>query len=192
MLTIGGIVVVQNLWDLTKSDWASWAQAIGTVAAVIGAFLVARYQIATGKHENAALEQISHGKDLLALQHLAAELAQMCVLANFEKSNYVEQTIYPDAAMEFRNVADMLSKFPVVTVVALGEMETVLHLRRIAIKAALIFERDRDIKGDAFVLRHRAVFATYRTECQQVSIRLQTCVNAVAPEQFTNKLRTHL
>ncbi|QDH59452.1 hypothetical protein [Pandoraea pnomenusa] len=33
-VTIGAIVFVQNVWDLSKSDWAAWAQAIGTVMAV--------------------------------------------------------------------------------------------------------------------------------------------------------------
>lgn len=32
--TIGAIVFVQNVWDLNKSDWAAWAQAVGTVTAI--------------------------------------------------------------------------------------------------------------------------------------------------------------
>jgi len=66
----------------------------------------------------------------------------MCILSNFEKSNQVEASIYPEAATEFRAIANMLGAFSPVGVTALGEMEALLHLRRIAIGASLIFSRD--------------------------------------------------
>ena len=41
VVAIGGVTVAQNIWCLSKADWASWAQAIGTVAAVAGTIWLA-------------------------------------------------------------------------------------------------------------------------------------------------------
>ncbi|WP_186121450.1 hypothetical protein [Burkholderia gladioli] len=46
------VVVAQNLWDLSRSDWASWVQAIGSIAAIFGAYLVGERQ------SNAALASV--------------------------------------------------------------------------------------------------------------------------------------
>lgn len=37
----GSIVLAQHLWKLNRSDWASWAQAVGSVLAVICALWIA-------------------------------------------------------------------------------------------------------------------------------------------------------
>lgn len=44
VIAVGAAVVVQEVWRLTNSEWASWAQAIGTVFAVAAAGWIARYQ----------------------------------------------------------------------------------------------------------------------------------------------------
>lgn len=45
IVTIGTIFIVQNVWDLGKSDWAAWVQAIGSILAIVGAWLGIRYQL---------------------------------------------------------------------------------------------------------------------------------------------------
>jgi len=39
-----GVREVQVTFDLSKADWAAWAQAIGSILAIVGAFLIARHQ----------------------------------------------------------------------------------------------------------------------------------------------------
>jgi hypothetical protein len=175
-----------------SSSAASWAQAVGTVAAVIGAFGVARYQMQAERNRLARIAIADQARELLGLQQLAAELAQICVLSNFEKSNRVETTIYPDAAAEFRYIADMFAAFPTVAVTALGKMEEVLYLRRIAIGASRIFAGDPDLTGDAFVLKHRKVFEKYRGDSLRISIALAERIEEVAPGEFTSQIRRHL
>jgi hypothetical protein len=38
------ITVVQNIWCLSKADWAAWVQAIGTIAAILSAYLIGARQ----------------------------------------------------------------------------------------------------------------------------------------------------
>lgn len=175
-----------------SSSAAGWAQAVGTVTAVVGAFGVARYQIRAERNRLALAETKDQARELLGLQQLAAELAQICVLSNFEKSNQVEKTIYPDAAAEFRSIADMLAVFPTVGVTALGKMEEVFRLRRIAIGASQIFADERDLTGDAFVLKHRKIFAKYQRDSRKISLALAERIEEVAPGEFTAQIRSHL
>jgi hypothetical protein len=192
VITISAIVVVQNVWNLDTSQWAAWAQAVGVVFAVAGSFAVARYQIRADREKSAEAARIDQARQLLGLQQLAAELAQMCLLANFEKSNLQEGRIYPDAAAEFRTIADMLTAFPAVVVTSIGQMETLLHMRRIAVGASAIFDADRTLKGDAFVLKHRNRFNDYGQDCRRYSIELGDAVKSTAPGQFDAQIRTHL
>jgi hypothetical protein len=171
---------------------AGWAQAIGTVAAVIGTFAVARYQIQAEKNRLALAATVDQARELLGLQQLAAELSQICLLANFEKSNRVEKSIYPDAAAEFRTIAEMLAAFPTVGVTALGKMEEVFYLRRIALAAAHIFDRESDLTGDAFVLEHREAFAKYSGDSRRISLALAERIEEIAPGAFTSQIRMHL
>jgi hypothetical protein len=171
---------------------AGWAQAIGTVAAVIGAFAVARYQIRAERDRLAKVATLGQARELLGLQQLAAELAQICVLSNFEKSNRVEKSIYPDAAAEFRGIADMLADFQTVGVTALGKMEEVFRLRRIALGASHIFDREPSLTGDAFVLKHREVFSKYSSDSRKISIALAERIEEVAPGEFSTQIPRHL
>lgn len=38
------IAILGNHYELTKSDWSGWVQAIGSIAAIIGAFWIAKNQ----------------------------------------------------------------------------------------------------------------------------------------------------
>ncbi|MBW0450880.1 hypothetical protein [Paraburkholderia phenoliruptrix] len=44
VLVVGAVIAVQNIWCLSKSDWASWVQAVGSIAAIIGAYIVGERQ----------------------------------------------------------------------------------------------------------------------------------------------------
>jgi hypothetical protein len=44
VLAVGSIIVAQNMWSLNKSDWASWVQAVGSIAAIIGAYVIGERQ----------------------------------------------------------------------------------------------------------------------------------------------------
>jgi hypothetical protein len=124
-----------------------WVQAVGGIVAIFAAFGVARYTVRSDQKRKACEESVAQAADLLALHHIAAELQQMCLLTNFEKSNLRERTIYPDAAGEFSSIAELLASLPVVNVAALGEMESLLELRRTATFCSRIFDEDRDLKA---------------------------------------------
>lgn len=42
--TLVGLAGTANLYNLSSSEWASWVQAIGSIAAIVGAFTVAHNQ----------------------------------------------------------------------------------------------------------------------------------------------------
>ncbi|KUY54348.1 hypothetical protein [Burkholderia sp. RF2-non_BP3] len=191
MVGIAGYNVVD--WKrLDAASWAAWVQAVGGIFAVIAAFGVARYTIRADQKRKAREESVTQAADLLALHHIAAELEQMCILTNFEKSNLCERTIYPDAAGEFRSIAELVASLPVINVVTLGEMEMLLELRRTATFCSRIFEEDGHLKGDEFVLKHRRDFAKFHDRCAHISTHMWDRVEEVCPGHFTDKRRMHL
>ncbi|ANQ84962.1 hypothetical protein dqs_1924 [Azoarcus olearius] len=63
---------------LTPSECASWVQAWGTIAAIIGAFLVARYQFnSTRRHEEAA-RRLDDLTRLEAVRAIATQIEGYC------------------------------------------------------------------------------------------------------------------
>ncbi|WP_175728423.1 hypothetical protein [Burkholderia ambifaria] len=171
---------------------AAWVQAVCAFVGIFGAFGVARYTVRMDERQKATQAKIGRAADLLALQHIAAELSQMCVLTNFEKSNLRERSIYPDAAEEFDAMFNLLTSFPVVNVVSLGEMDSLLELRRKAKFCSRIFAEDRSLTGDEFVLKHRAEFKKFQDRLSELSRHLRTRVEEAAPGHFTSKIRTRL
>ncbi|KVH78406.1 hypothetical protein WJ41_03180 [Burkholderia ubonensis] len=189
-----GVVTVFLIYafKIHSEGAAAWVQAICAFVGIFGAFGVARYTVRMDQLRKAAEEKVARAADLLALQHIAAELAQMCLLTNFEKSNFCEKSIYPDAADEFKAIFDLLAAFPIVNVAALGEMESLLELRRTSTFCSRIFAEDRDVTGDQFVIKHRSKFDKYHSRCMELSTHLKERVEDTAPGHFTSKLRTHL
>lgn len=189
-----GIVTIFLIYAfrVNSEGTAAWVQAVCAFVGIFGAFGVARYTVQMDRKRKAADEKISQAADLLALQHIAAELSQMCVLTNFEKSNLCEKSIYPDAADEFDEMFNLLSSFPIVNVASVGEVDTLLELRRKAKFCARIFAEDVGLTGDEFVLKHRAKFMEYQSRLSVLSAHLRERVEDTAPGHFTSKLRTRL
>ncbi|WP_124676363.1 hypothetical protein [Burkholderia cenocepacia] len=189
-----GIVTVFLIYAfrVNSEGAAAWVQAVCAFVGIFGAFGVARYTVRMDERRKATEEKIGRAADLLALQHIAAELSQMCVLTNFEKSSLRERSIYPDAADEFDAMFDLLTSFPVVNVVSLGEMESLLELRRKAKFCSRIFAEDRGLTGDEFVLKHRAKFMEYQSRLSELSRHLRIRVEETVPGHFASKLRTRL
>ena len=48
-----------NWWPLcmTKAEWSGWVQALGSIAAIMGAFYLARYQYKRGREQALELEK---------------------------------------------------------------------------------------------------------------------------------------
>jgi hypothetical protein len=44
VVILSAIIVVQNVWGLSKTDWAAWVQAIGSIGAILGAFYLGSRQ----------------------------------------------------------------------------------------------------------------------------------------------------
>lgn len=51
VLFVGAVTVAQNVWCLSKTDWAAWVQAIGSIAAIIAAYLLASRQQRMADHD---------------------------------------------------------------------------------------------------------------------------------------------
>ena len=194
---VGGVIVgaiyrYVHWSELKAADWAAWVQAVGGIVAIFAAFGVARYTIRSDQRRKAQEDRVAKAADLLALHHIAAELQQMCLLTNFEKSNYSEGTIYPNASGEFSAIVGILAKFPIVNIAALGELESFLALRRTAIFCSNCFAKDRGLKGDEFVLKYRTEFEKYHARCRELSNGMWERVEAIAPGHYSDKRRTHL
>lgn len=68
------LIVVGMRFDLSKTDWSGWVQAIGSIAALLGAFILGKQQSAT------ALGAI-HEADRLSAQRRANALAAIATAA---------------------------------------------------------------------------------------------------------------
>ncbi|MFM0218242.1 hypothetical protein [Paraburkholderia caledonica] len=79
VVAVGSIIVVQNVFELGKGDWAAWVQAIGSIGAIVGAFQVGRRQIESGRRhalEMDRLERTRKNQAVVAVVHHAVSQAK--------------------------------------------------------------------------------------------------------------------
>jgi hypothetical protein len=55
---VGCITVAQNVFDMSRQDWAAWAQAVGSIGAIIGAFEVGRRQVAADRRQALEMDRL--------------------------------------------------------------------------------------------------------------------------------------
>lgn len=75
---VGGLVWIGDHFELNKSEWASWVQAIGSIAAIGGAIWIASEQ-ARRDQRKAAVSEIQ--TELVAAQVLASLIGQAIIFA---------------------------------------------------------------------------------------------------------------
>lgn len=75
---VAGLVAIGDHFELNKSEWASWVQAIGSIAAIAGAIWIAGEQ-ARRDHRKAAATEIQ--TELAAAQVLASLIGQAAIFA---------------------------------------------------------------------------------------------------------------
>ncbi|VVE54132.1 hypothetical protein [Pandoraea terrigena] len=57
VFAVGGVIAVRSVFCLSVSDWAAWVQAIGSIAAIMGAFAIANDQRKRDRDLRAESEQ---------------------------------------------------------------------------------------------------------------------------------------
>jgi hypothetical protein len=115
VLLIAGIISDLILWglscDLGKSDWAAWVQAVGSVVAIIAAFLVADRQFRMSRRETRAMLNEQVIRRITLLNHVFFSLIL--------ETNHIEAAFhYSDAVVSFdpvriRELRDAIKQIPV-------------------------------------------------------------------------------
>lgn len=88
-----GVVVVHTFFNLGAAEWASWVQAIGSIGAIIGAYLIARIQ---QKGADATRRQEAIVK-LTQLSGLCAEIAEEAAQAINAVTRIYDRHVGPQA-----------------------------------------------------------------------------------------------
>lgn len=87
ILASGSALIVTGLdVGLNKSEWAYWVQAIGSIAAILGAFAVARWQAKSSERKSEA-DRAASSAALGHIAHVLAADASACldsIVAKFE------------------------------------------------------------------------------------------------------------
>jgi len=161
----------------TNDKWASWLQAIGSLAAVVVALFVVLMQREQVRKDAV----IADASVLLSLQVMAHQLGQMSTLGPFQKLDAEQRVIYADTAVEFGVIAKMLSEMPMAVLATHGHLETAIDLRRAAMKMQSIFEEGRDLQGEQFWSRYCDRLTTEGTFCRGRAAELDRQVTAMAP-----------
>lgn len=94
-LVIGVVIAAENVWHLDKSDWASWVQAVGSIAAIIGAFMIGERQASAARKVSIQEIAYAEGKRLVqyaAIVSYAGDVAQDVKKATM--SNPVDRIFY--------------------------------------------------------------------------------------------------
>ncbi|MBB5462916.1 hypothetical protein [Paraburkholderia sp. Cpub6] len=105
VLAVGAIVVTQNLWDLSKSDWASWVQAVGAIAAIVGAIWISNSQYRREETRRASEEALANYRLMAELNWLSDEIVGFLnQFADFEPGQNDTFVIADD------EVADILTR----------------------------------------------------------------------------------
>jgi hypothetical protein len=101
VLVIGAVVIVQNVWDLSKSDWAAWAQAVGATIGIGIAIWIPRNQ---RQYEADKLrEAVLHEKARVVTN--AHEIAKDALMALEGASTYMANY---NPELEFSHTTDRL------------------------------------------------------------------------------------
>jgi hypothetical protein len=71
VVAVGLNIVVQNGIGLSKSDWAAWVQAIGSIGAIIGAFEVGRRQVESSRRHAMEMDRLARERKIGAIVAVA-------------------------------------------------------------------------------------------------------------------------
>jgi len=75
---LAGAVYAGRAWDLSKSDWASWVQAVGSIFAILVAVVVVRMQHAYDDRIRSEAERIERKSRLNSLRWLFSIVGEAC------------------------------------------------------------------------------------------------------------------
>lgn len=75
---IFALVITGLVCDLTKSDWSSWVQAVGSVAAIVGAFFFGRSQSIRDRENALHLAQVANKEKWSTVKAIIDNLYRQC------------------------------------------------------------------------------------------------------------------
>ncbi|MCP3017522.1 hypothetical protein [Cupriavidus basilensis] len=175
-----------------RADWLSFSQALGTVLAIIGAFVAVIWQAKAQRRRDRDTENERRDLSLLSIQALAAEVAQMCTLSGAQKEGAVPRQIYPSIPDEFAAMAKRFNRFPLDRAVECGKVEEILELRRLCLEMELIHRSDIGLAGNIFTSKHRTTVSAVTERAMRISLDLDKEIEARAPGKYTDRIRRHL
>src|SRR5258708_7288401 len=71
VVAVGLNIVVQNGIGFSKSDWAAWVPAIGSIGAIIGAFEVGRRQVESSRRHAMEMDRLARERKIGAIVAVA-------------------------------------------------------------------------------------------------------------------------
>lgn len=195
---LGAAVAVLIGWLFTlwrpkdSAEVANWVQAVGGVVTIAITLAIVFWQ----RHADVKAKRIEADRGaaelIVGLQHIAHELRQMCDLGRFQKVDAQKRVIYPDTAVECNEIVAALRTLPLAAIAREGLTDHVFKLRRIAARMSTIFDSDRDLDGEQFVIRYRNDLDSLKADCRILSIVFEEVVRGLSQEVHERRVYRHL
>lgn len=136
-------IMIVGFWaSLIEGDWskdsaaASWAQALGTLTAV----LVAVFTVMRQHSSDQRRERDRDAEAVLSLQMFANELQRMCALSLRQADEIDAPQFYPSLPGVFEDFERLLDKLSLERLAATNCLFAFLELRRIAVEMRILME----------------------------------------------------
>lgn len=162
---------------------AAWVQAVGSIAAILGAYHLANrsYRLAQDDQQQRASED--EANTLLSFKYLANEIRRMITLAGFQIDAPGNRLIYPDISSEFSAMCKQLEQLSVQHIASRQCMGHWLHLRRVAIHMSALYSVAPQ-QGDGFYFQHRNRIHELDRECSQTAAEIGRILKDFAPALY--------
>lgn len=169
------LVLLGRSFDLSKSDWAAWVQAVGSIAAIAGAYFIGERQAIAALKNDLKIRQVElkqKKKAVLAIAVAAKEqvgkIAQACV------ENDVERRRLELRRYNARTTSDIVNAFAAVPVHELGSFDAV---------SAFFHIRDCLSRVDGMYSSNLAILEEVDEEDQQ-AVRYRNFIVRSAKDEF--------
>lgn len=170
------LILIGVLWGFSKSDWAAWVQAIGTVAAVLTAVVVVKLQHKHDTKHRSETERVKQRRQLNMLRWVFISIAETCEkVATQVYSEHVAWPLEAELLQERRKLlmSISVSEFPnsalLLRALELAEKLLAAH----AVTESLDHPRGENVKNHvATILRRtRDIALTSVTETTQILVQ---------------------
>jgi len=153
VLFLTGLVRLGLKFDLGKSDWAAWVQAVGSIAAIAGAWLIGKHQSDTAYSHALSLQKNERHSRVQAVFPIAARAHELIVeLDNMPYDHYYKG---PYSAASFNACIKAIEAIPLHELGKMGLVEGYMQMQQ-ALEAAAHAAAKRLELGEARYARGKA------------------------------------